>query len=60
MKELEDFIKKDMFKKYLDIIMILDEIAKNENIMSFTYKDNTLLVQIGVNDYYKISLEKEV
>lgn len=60
MKELEDFIKKDMFKKYLDIIMILDEIARNENIISFTYKDNTLLVQIGVNDYYKISLEKEV
>lgn len=60
MKELEEFINKDKQKKYLEIFMILEEIARKENIISFTYDQNYLTVQIGLNDYYRIWFKEEV
>ena len=60
MKEIQRFINKEIQKKYLNIFFILDEIARKENIISFTYKDNYLMVQTGVNDYYRINLKEEV
>lgn len=58
MNEMIKFLRKDKQKKYLEIFLILDELSNKENIISFTYKDNYLLVQTGVNDYYRINLEE--
>lgn len=60
MKELEEFINKDKQKKYLEIFMILEEIARKEDIISFSYDKNYLTVQIGLNDYYRIWFNEEV
>lgn len=60
MKELYQFINKEKQKKYLEIFMILDEISRKEDIISFTYSKDILMVQIGSNDYYRIWLNKEV
>lgn len=61
MKELERFIEKEKQKKFLELFMILTELNKTEDIISFTYNKNYLIVQTGVNDYYRIHLKsKEV
>lgn len=60
MKEIKDFINKEKQKKYLEIFLILDEISKKEDIISFTYDHDYLIVQTGVNDYYRIKMIKEV
>lgn len=60
-KDIIRYIEKEKQKLYLDLFMIITQLAKKENIISFTYKDNYLTVQTGVNDYYRIYLEdKEV
>lgn len=58
MKELFNFINKDKQKKYLEIFMILDEISRNNDIISFTYLNNILIVQISENDYYRIKFKE--
>lgn len=58
MKELIRFINKDKQKIYLEIFMILDEIARKEDIISFTYDKNYLMVQTGVNDYIRVMLKE--
>lgn len=58
MNELKRFINKDRQKKYLEIFMILDQISRKENIISFTYSKDELLVQIKENDYYRINLKE--
>lgn len=60
MKEIKDFINKEKQKKYLEIFLILDEISKKEDIISFAYDHDYLIVQTGVNDYYRIKMIKEV
>ena len=58
MKEIINFINKDKQKKYLEIFMILDQIARKEDIISFIYENNCLLVRTGLNDYYRINMEE--
>lgn len=58
MKELERFINKEKQKKWLDLFMIITELNKTEDIISFTYNQDYLIVQIGVNDYYRIKLKE--
>ena len=58
MKEIINFINKDKQKKYLEIFMILDQIAGKEDIISFIYENNYLLVRTGINDYYRINMEE--
>lgn len=58
MSELLNYINKDRQKKYLEIFMILDQISRKEDIISFTYYQEELLVQIGENDYYRINLKE--
>ena len=58
MKEIINFINKDKQKKYLEIFMILDQIARKEDIISFIYENNYLLVRTGINDYYRINMEE--
>lgn len=60
MKEIYQFINKEKQKKYLEIFMILDEISRKEDIISFNYENNYLIVQIGKNDYYRILFNEEV
>lgn len=60
MKELERFINKERQKIYLEIFMILEELARKENIISFTYDHDYLMIKTGVNDYYRIKMIKEV
>lgn len=58
MKELEKFIRKDKQKLYLEIFMILDQLSNKEDIISFTYNKYYLIVQTGINDYYRIRLKE--
>lgn len=58
MKELERFINKEKQKKWLDLFMIITELNKTEDIISFAYNKDYLIVQIGVNDYYRINLKE--
>ena len=58
MKELERYINKEKQKKWLEIFMILTEINKKEDIISFSYDKDYLLVQIGLKDYYRIDLKE--
>ena len=58
MNELERYINKEKQKKWLEIFMILTEINKKEDIISFSYNKDYLLVQIGLKDYYRISLKE--
>lgn len=60
MKDLYNFINKELERKYFDIYMILCELCKYENIISFTYKDNYFTVQVSEKDYYRIKLDEEV
>ena len=60
MKEIYQFINKEKQKKYLEIFMILDEIARKEDIISFNFSKGILTVQIGLNDYYRIWFNEEV
>lgn len=61
MKELERYINKEKQKKWLDLFMIITELNKTEDIISFSYNENYLIVQVGLNDYYRIHLKsKEV
>lgn len=60
MNEIKRFIDKEIQKKYLEIFFILDQIARKENIISFSYDHNYLLIQTGVNDYYRIRFNEEV
>lgn len=61
MKELEKFIEKDKQYKWLELFMILTELNKTEDIISFTYDKYYLTIKTGVNDYYRIHLtSKEV
>ena len=58
MKELERFINKEKQKKWLDLFMMITELNKTEDIISFTYYKDYLIVQTGVNDYYRIKLKE--
>ena len=60
MNELTKFINKEKQKKYLELFMILEEIARKEDIISFSYTKDLLTVQIGINDYYRIWFNEEV
>jgi hypothetical protein len=61
MKELVNFIEKGKQEKFLELFMILTELNKTEDIISFTYDKYYLTVRTGVNDYYRIHLtSKEV
>lgn len=58
MNELIYYINKDRQKIYLEIFMILDELSRKENIISFTYDKDYLMVRTGVNDYYRIFMKE--
>lgn len=58
MDDLIKFLKKDKQKKYLEIFLILDEISQKEDIISFTYKNKELLIQVSEKDYYRINLKE--
>ena len=60
MKELRKFLEKEIQSRYLEIYLILCELSKKENIISFTYDHDYLMVKTGVNDYYRIKMIKEV
>ena len=61
MQELVNFIEKGKQERFLELFMILTELNKTEDIISFTYDKYYLTVRTGVNDYYRIHLtSKEV
>lgn len=55
-KIVKDDLRKNNHNLYFKIYMILSEISEYKNIISFNYKDHYLMVQIGLNDYYRIKL----
>lgn len=58
MIELERFINKEKQKKFFELFMILTELNKTEDIISFTYDKDYLIVRTGVKDYYRINLKE--
>lgn len=58
MKELERYINKEKQKKWLEIFMIITELSEKEDIISFSYDKDYLLVRIGLKDYYRIDLKE--
>ncbi len=52
-------LRKAKQKEYLEIFMIIDQISRKNDIISFNYDGYYLMVQTGLNDYYRI-LIKEV
>ena len=58
MDELIRFINKEKQKKYLEIFLILDKISQKEDIISFTYENNYLIIRVGKYDYYRIYMEE--
>lgn len=60
MKEIERFIHKENQKKWLEIFMIIEEIEKDNNIISFTYDKDLLIIKIGVNDYIRVNLKEVI
>ena len=58
MNELERYINKEKQKKWLEIFIILNEINKKEDIISFSYDKDYLLVRTGLKDYYRIDLKE--
>lgn len=58
-KELEDFLNKDRQKLYLEVFLILDELSRKYNILSFSFKENHLLVQVSKDDWFNINLDEE-
>lgn len=57
-KYINTEIKKTNQKKYLELFMILDQISKEKNIISFSFKDPYLMVRVGYKDYYRINLKE--
>ena len=58
LKEIERFINKQKQQEFLQVFMIITELSEKEDIISFTYNKDYLLVQTGVNDYYRIKLKE--
>jgi hypothetical protein len=58
LKEIERFINKQKQQEFLQVFMILTELSEKEDIISFTYNKDYLIVQTGVNDYYRIKLKE--
>ena len=58
MKELEMFVNKEKHKKLLEIFMMLDEISKENDILSFEYSKGFLMVEIEPKQYYRIRIDE--
>ena len=59
MDELIRFIQKEKHQKLLEIFMILDEISKKEDILSFEYKKPFLMVKIKPNEYIRVKIKED-
>lgn len=60
MKEIIRFLQKEKHKKFLELFMIIEEISRKEDIISFSYSDDLLVVKTGDKDYYRIKVNEEV
>lgn len=59
LKYISNMILKSKQKEYLEIFMILSDIMRKHDIISFSYDQTYLIVRTGLNDYIRI-LMKEV
>lgn len=60
MEEIIRFLQKEKHKKILELFMIIEEISRTEDIISFSYSDDILMVKTGEKEYYRIKINKEV
>ena len=51
-------LRKVKQKEYLEIFMILDQIGRKNDIISFSYDGYYLMVQTGLNDYIRVKLKE--
>ena len=58
LKYIGKMLQKVKQKEYLELFMILDQISRKNDILSFTYDRYYLIVQTGVNDYIRILLKE--
>ena len=57
-EELLRFIHKEKHQKLLEIFMIIDEISKNEDILSFQYKKQFVWVEIKKNEFIRVRIKE--
>ena len=58
LKYIAKLLRKVKQKEYLEIFMILDQIGRKNNIISFSYDGQFLMVQTGLNDYIRVKLKE--
>ena len=58
LKYVSKLLRKVKQKEYLEIFMILDQISRKNNIISFSYDGQFLMVQTGLNDYIRVKLKE--
>ncbi len=58
LKYVSKLLRKVKQKEYLEIFMIIDQIARKNNIISFSYDGQFLMVQTGLNDYIRVKLKE--
>ena len=51
-------LRKAKQKEYLEIFMILDQIGRKKDIISFSYDGYFLMVRTGLNDYIRVKLKE--
>ena len=58
LKYIAKLLRKAKQKEYLEIFMILDDISRKNNIISFSYDGQFLMIQTGLNDYIRVKLKE--
>lgn len=58
MDYVKEEVRKNVNRENLEISMILEQLSRKENIISYTYKKPYLMVKVGEKDYYRINLKE--
>ena len=59
MDELIKFLQKEKHKKFLELFMMIEEISRKEDIISFSYEHDVLMIKTGEREYYRITINKD-
>lgn len=59
MDELIKFLQKEKHKKFLELFMMIEEVSRKEDIISFSYENDILMIKTGEREYYRITINKD-
>lgn len=58
MEYVSQEVRKNKNRENLEISMIIEQLSRKENIISYTYDKPYLMVKVGEKDYYRIKLKE--